>query len=360
MTYFLDTNFILPNEFISDYEEHVPMGFNGVGLITFYRSYSLQKDDGTMESWRDCCQRVIEQMYAIQKWHCNKYNRFWNEQKALISAKEAFDRMYNFKWLPPGRGLATMGTSLVSEVKGVESLQNCAFVSTDTEDLANVFEWAMIQLMLGVGVGFDTKGENLNLEIKKPYVNSECTYVIEDTREAWAKSIADLLNCFLTTDPQYILCEFDYSKIRPKGAMINTFKRPASGPEPLKLLHKRLIKLCNSYIGKFVDSAFITDVFNMIAACVVSGSVRRSAQIALGDVNDIQFLDLKNYDLNSYRLDWGWNSNNSVILDKYQNSYEYIVDRIYNNGEPGLVWRNNFKYARMNDEKYDNAMGVNP
>jgi hypothetical protein len=38
----------------------------------------------------------------------------WNDAKGQSSAKEAFDRLFNLKWTPPGRGLWVMGTPLVN------------------------------------------------------------------------------------------------------------------------------------------------------------------------------------------------------------------------------------------------------
>jgi hypothetical protein len=41
-----------------------------------------------------------------------------------------YDKIYNFKFLPPGRGLWAMGTKLIDEAKIYGALNNCAFVST--------------------------------------------------------------------------------------------------------------------------------------------------------------------------------------------------------------------------------------
>ena len=41
-----------------------------------------------------------------------------------------YDKIYNFKFLPPGRGLWAMGTAITEEKKLFAALNNCAFVST--------------------------------------------------------------------------------------------------------------------------------------------------------------------------------------------------------------------------------------
>ena len=99
-------SFELDREFVDTYREKPePFGFNGLGALVFYRTYSRIKENGSYESWADVCERVINGMYSIQKDHARQNKRSWNEQKAIASAKEAFDRMFNLKWTPSGRGL---------------------------------------------------------------------------------------------------------------------------------------------------------------------------------------------------------------------------------------------------------------
>ena len=63
-----------------------------------------------------------------------------------------------------------MGTKLTEEKKLYAALNNCAFVSTDNENpekFIKPFLFLMDLSMLGVGVGFDTKGAN-KIMIHKP------------------------------------------------------------------------------------------------------------------------------------------------------------------------------------------------
>ena len=72
-----------------------------------------------------------------------------------------FDKIFHFKFLPPGRGLWAMGTKLTDEKDLYAALNNCAFVSTqqpNIEKFIDSFLFLMESSMLGVGVGFDTKG----------------------------------------------------------------------------------------------------------------------------------------------------------------------------------------------------------
>ncbi len=127
--------FRLSDDFVETYKKvKPPFGYtdaagNSVGEITFLRTYSRMKESGTKETWVDVCERVINGMYSLQKEHCKKNRLPWNDIKAQASAKEAFDRLFNLKWTPPGRGLWVMGTPIVMVQRNSAALQNCAFVS---------------------------------------------------------------------------------------------------------------------------------------------------------------------------------------------------------------------------------------
>ena len=96
---------------------------------------------------------------------------------------------------------------------------------------------------------------------------------------------------------------------------------------------------------------------------MVAGNIRRSAEIAMGEYNDKEFIELKNYEKNPERSEYGWVSNNS-ILAKIGMDYTASVDNILKNGEPGFAWLENMKnYGRMCDPadfKDINASGGNP
>ena len=369
-------SFKLSDDFVVKYgDQEVPWGFvdsggNALGEITFIRTYSRIKDDGTKERWHEVCRRVIEGMYSIQKdWA--KSNRLpWNDRKAQASAQEAFDRMFNLKWTPPGRGLWMMGAPLVMERRNSAALQNCAFASTrdiDRSDPGALFGWVMDALMLGVGVGFDVLGQEKELEIFKPSDNVQ-TYEIADSREGWVESIRLLINSFLK--PNMDSVEFDYSQIRPAGLPIRGFGGIASGPAPLVKLHGDIRRVIGGRVGQKIDSRAIVDIVNLIGTCVVAGNVRRSATLALGSPEDKDFINLKNPEFfperNSFDPEnpgWAWMSNNSISAEVGTN-YEDYVDLIANNGEPGFIWldvtRNWGRTVDPKDGKDFRVMGFNP
>lgn len=102
---------------------------------------------------------------------------------------------------------------------------------------------------------------------------------------------------------------------------------------------------------------------NAIGICVVAGNVRRSAEIALGSVNDKTFLELKDYTKNPERAEIGWVSNNTVVLEKTDDfeKLPMIAEHIRDNGEPGIMNLVNVqKYARYGEAFKDNASLANP
>lgn len=372
----MNLSFRLADEFITGYKgKTVPWGYkdaagNSVGEITFLRTYSRLKEDGTKETWVDVCERVINGMYSLQKDHCKSNRLPWNDSRAQASAKEAYDRLFNLKWTPPGRGLWVMGTPIVNEQKNSAALQNCAFVSTSSmtkNDPAKPFAFLMEASMLGVGVGFDDKGADKEFTIYEPR-EPETLTVIPDTREGWVDSLTTVISSYLRPDQK--IAGFDYSQIRPSGTPIKTFGGTAAGHEPLLKLHNHIHKLFKGRAGQTLTRRDIADIGNMIGVCVVSGNVRRSAELLIGRLDDKDFLNLKNASIyperNSYdpaSPGWAWMSNNSVEASVGAD-LSGIVDGIASNGEPGVVWMDmSRKYGRLIDPANDKdwrVSGYNP
>jgi adenosylcobalamin-dependent ribonucleoside-triphosphate reductase len=321
--------------------------------VTFLRTYSR---DG--EAWWQTCRRVIEGTFTVQRIHCLERALPWDERKATAFAEEAYRRLFDFKWTPPGRGLWTMGTRFVYE-RGGAALNNCGFVSTRNlaADYCEPFIWMFQMSMLGVGVGFDTRGRN-TITIGKP-ARDGTPYTIEDSREGWCQALARCLGAYVgrATLP----AQWDFAKVRPKGTRLRSFGGFASGPEPLRDMLTELESLHDGYVGRKADARLIVDTMNIIGRCVVAGGIRRSAQIAFGEPSDAQFLDLKQ-DVEKVRA-YRWASNNSVFAVRGMD-YADVARRTVENGEPGYFWIENARaYGRMLDSadwRDEHAEGCNP
>ncbi len=263
-----------------------------------------------------------------------------------------------------------MGTDYVAR-SGSACLQNCGFTSTKyiDQDPTSWAEFIMDMSMVGVGVGFDTKGAG-KITIKKPaefdgdiealtdklrinlikegsfYLNDdgELVFKIKDTREAWVASLRCVLSSFFSDTP---LPKFDYSGIRKAGLLIKGFGGLASGPEPLESMHERIVQILTDAIGELLSSTHIVDIGNLIGKCVVAGNVRRSSEIVFGDPDDREYALLKQD--KEKLIDYRWNSNNSIFAELGMD-YSWHAKQTSKNGEPGYAWLQNMRaFGRMKD-----------
>jgi len=356
-------SFRLDSGFVSNFEnKKAPFGFNGLGELVYHRTYARTKVCGGREKWFETAERVVNGTFSMKERWMLQNHLGWDEPEAQRQAQEMYERMFSMKFLPPGRGLWCMGTSVTEERGLFAALNNCAFVSTDSidVDLAEPFCFTMDASMLGVGVGFDTVGAG-KVNIIKPK-NKRRPFIVPDSREGWVDSLRELLLSFTSKASQGAL-DFDYSKIRAAGKPIKGFGGTSSGPAPLIALHRDVESVLESHHGKPISVTAIVDIMNMIGRCVVAGNVRRTAEIAFGDAESLEYIELKNYTVNPQRAEYGWTSNNSVFA-RLGMDYKNIVERIVANGEPGFAWLDNMRnFGRMNgtiDRRDWRAKGGNP
>ena len=254
---------------------------------------------------------------------------------------EYFDKatamLLGLKGSVAGRFLWQLGTRTVDTL-GLMSLQNCAF--TVINDPIRPFTWAFEALMLGSGVGYNIQLKHVYSlpKIKKATIthvlSKDADFIVPDSREGWVALLDKTLRShFITGD------SFTYSTILVRGAgeLIKGFGGTASGPAVLIDGITKITKLLNNSVGKKLTPVNALDIMNIIGSVVVAGNVRRSAQIALGDTIDKNYLMAKRWDLGnipSYRA----MSNNSVVASSVQDIPEYFWEGYMGNGEPyGLI-----------------------
>lgn len=346
-------SFFLPSEFVRQFSGLQPE-WGPLGYVTYKRTYAREKENGLIEEWFETVERVVNSCFSIQKNHCDLYTLPWNEEKAQASAQKMFQKIWDFKFLPPGRGLWAMGTKTLSRI-GSACINNCTYISTNIPDqpLDFPFTYVMDHLMLGVGVGFDTDG------VFPVHGSSEKNeiFLVPDSREGWIQALSKMLRHFFYNEP---LPVYDFSLIRPKGAPIKGFGGVASGFEPLREMLTSVQEILMARRDSYLTTSDIVDICNHIGKCVVAGNIRRSALIAIGDKNDSEFIHLKR-DLEKL-ISHRWSSNNSIVTE-IGDDLSYISDCVATNGEPGLLWRENFSKGRIGDHLFDikdNARGVNP
>jgi ribonucleoside-triphosphate reductase len=228
----------------------------------------------------------------------------------------------------------------------------------------------MDMLMLGCGVGYNIQREYVYKLPKvlpdfEPPVRrdaADADFILPDTRDGWVKLLEyTLRSAFVKSDKR----TFTYSTqlVRGAGAPIKGFGGTASGPEILCNGIAQISGVLESRKGKQLRPIDCLDIMNIIGSIVVAGNVRRSAQIAIGDMDDFQYLRSKRWDLGGIP-NWRSNSNNSVVCNKFEDLPDEIWKGYLGNGEPfGLI---NLKLSRscgrVGDTRYKDkhVIGYNP
>lgn len=311
-----------------------------VGYLVVKRTYSRRLDESDpnspTEEWADIINRIIRA--CDRQLNCG----FTSEEESRLQYY-----LSSLKGSVAGRFLWQLGTDTVSRL-GLASLQNCAACVVD--EPIRPFVWTFDMLMLGCGVGYNIQREyvyklpKVDVEYIGPSRKDEASadFIVPDTREGWVKLLEYTLRSAFDGQAKK---GFTYSTqlVRGAGAPIKGFGGTASGPEVLCWGIGEISDILERRIGKQLRPIDCLDIMNIIGAIVVSGNVRRSAQIAIGDADDFQFLRAKRWDLGNVP-NWRANSNNSVVC----NDISLLPDefwKAYNgNGEPyGLI---NLKLSR--------------
>lgn len=324
-----------------------------VGYVTYKRTYSRPLRGGKTEEWQDTIDRVIQA--------CDEQLNV-----GFTPAEEASVRhiMSTLKGTVAGRFLWQLGTKTVDRL-GLPSLQNCAFVVVDAP--VRPFTWAFEMLMLGSGVGFNIQREHVyqipkvlkKVKIERKDVN-DADFIVPDSREGWVELLQRVLEASFVTGKGF---SYACHLIRSKGSPIKGFGGVASGPQDLVWGMTTINELLNNRAGKRLRPIDCLDLMNIIGRIVVAGNVRRSAQIALGDYDDFEFLRAKRWDLGGIP-NWRAMSNNSVICDDTSKLPEEFWEGYKGNGEPyGLINLDAARrMGRTGETQYPDldVMGFNP
>jgi ribonucleoside-triphosphate reductase len=251
--------------------------------------------------------------------------------------------MLSLKCSVAGRFLWQLGTDTVQRL-GLASLQNCAFTVVDHP--VRPFCWTMDMLALGSGVGYNIQRHHVDkLPIVKTWFKAPtrtddggADYIIPDSREGWVKFLGKTLKAaFLSETPEKGTFTYSTQVIRGKGEPIKGFGGVASGPKELCWGIEEISKILIKRAGKKIKPIDALDIMNIIGYIIVAGNVRRSAQLAIGDPDDVEYLLAKRWDLGPLPK-WRAMSNNSVACDDIGELHEYFWDGYYGKGEPyGLI-----------------------
>ncbi len=342
--------------------EKINTPWSSVGYLTYKRTYSrrLNEQDitSTTEEFEDTVDRVLSA--SNEQLGCG----FTYDEKTRLKRY-----MLELKGTVAGRFLWQLGTDTVGRL-GLSSLQNCAFTVVDKP--VEPFTWAMDLLMLGSGVGYNIQKDNIdklapvNAEFKVPLRTDlpDADFIVPDSREGWVALLGKTLKAaFLAHKSGKQTFTYSTQLIRSKGAPIKGFGGTASGPEDLVWGITEIGKVLEKRAGKKIRPIDALDMMNIIGAVVVAGNVRRSAQIAIGDPDDVEYLLAKRWDMGNIPS-WRAMSNNSVVCHDVTDLHDFFWDGYEGKGEPyGLI---NLKLSRkiglLGDGRYPDlkVQGYNP
>jgi ribonucleoside-triphosphate reductase (thioredoxin) len=178
------------------------------------------------------------------------------------------------------RALMTAGPALDrSNIAGY----NCSYLPIDDEV---AFDELLYILMNGTGVGFSVEKRYVD---KLPVVGRETDLretplhiVVEDSKEGWAEALRGVVKALYGG----LQPTWDVSGVRPAGSRLKTFGGRSSGPAPLVELFEFVSKIFHNAVGRKLTTLEVFDIVCKIASVVVVGGVRRSALIALTDLDD--------------------------------------------------------------------------
>jgi adenosylcobalamin-dependent ribonucleoside-triphosphate reductase len=336
--------------------------WSSVGYLTYKRTYARRLDENDInsptEEFPDTVERVIKACDEQLKCGFSK-----DEEQRLR------DYLLGLKGSVAGRFWWQLGTDTVDKL-GLSSLQNCAFRTVDKP--VEPFTWAMDMLMLGSGVGYNIQKENVNklppvnLDFKCPVRSNDsgADFIVPDSREGWVALLGKTLKAaFLAHSSGKQTFSYSTQLIRSKGAPIKGFGGTASGPEDLVWGIENISKILEKRAGKQLRPVDCLDIMNIIGAVVVAGNVRRSAQIAIGDADDVEYLLAKRWDLGNIPS-WRAMSNNSVVCHDIGDLHDFFWDGYEGKGEPyGLInLKLSRKIGRLGETQYPDpkVQGYNP
>ena len=188
--------------------------------------------------------------------------------------------------LPSMRALWSAGVAAETDNT---MIYNCSFLPLDN---LRAFSEMLYILMMGTGAGYSVERTFIN-NLPEVCLSMGSTHhiVVEDSTAGWADSLFE----GLTYMWKGYEVTFDYSLVRPEGSRCKTKGGRASGPKPLKDLHRFCQNLLNNARGRKLRSIEVSDIACMIGEIVKAGGVRGAALICFSDPEDEEMRHAKDW-----------------------------------------------------------------
>ncbi len=296
--------------------------------ITVYTKYAKYLPElERRETWHELVTRNKEM-------HIKKYPQLKK------NIERVYQLVYDKKVLPSMRSLQFGGKPIEISPNRV---YNCAYLPIDHVDS---FHEIMFLLLGGTGVGYSVQKHHVEQlpNVNKPYTKRKRRFLIGDSIEGWADAIKVLMKSYLG-ERRSSRISFDYSDIRPKGALLVTSGGKAPGPQPLKECIVKIKGILDSKEdGEQLSTIEAHDIVCHIADAVLAGGIRRAALISLFSADDNEMIACKSgnwWEDNPQR----GRANNSAVLMRHKITKDYFMnlwERVEKSGagEPGIYFNN--------------------
>ncbi len=311
------------------------MSLSALQEYTFNSKYARYlPEKKRRETWNEAVDRVKEM-------HLRRYPQITEE------INWAFEQVRQKRVLGSQRALQFGGKAIE---KKEARIYNCC---SSYCDRLRFFQECFWLLLCGCGTGFSVQTHHIK---KLPCFSqiwfeknkkSRKIYAIQDSIEGWADSLGVLLSSYFGGGdfPEYEGYEiiFDYSLIRPEGALLASSSGKAPGPKPLRKALEKIRELLNQCLERNQESLRSIDAYDIVmhaSDAVLSGGVRRSATICLFSPTDEEMAKAKTGNWFSENPQRG-RSNNSALLIRNKTTkeeFDKLMSYVKEYGEPGFVW----------------------
>lgn len=299
--------------------------------VAKYARYNERKN--RRETWREQVDRVI----GMHITHLGDRYEVLKDDIEFVR-----EMMYNKRILGSQRALQFGGIAILNKNARI---YNCAFAHLDRVDF---FKELMYLCLCGVGCGFSVQRHHIS---RLPKITSRnpldvIKYTIDDSIEGWSDAIDILVRSyFVGNDVTGHVIEFDYSSIRPAGALIKSSGSKAPGPDGLRRSLNKIRELLDSVtdgIAEPIDMRSIVayDIVMHASDAVVSGGIRRAATICIFSHDDAEMLSAKTGNWFTENPQRGRSNNSAMLIRDEISKDEFcnIFESVKQFGEPGFIF----------------------
>lgn len=286
-----------------------------------YAKYN--KELGRRESWADSVKRMMDM-------HRKKFANVHDDDRLAQTIDKVEKAIINKKIAGSQRALQFGGEAILEKNMRI---YNCIVSYCDRPEFFDELLWV---LLCGNGAGFSVQQHHINQlpAIIRP--DNPFYLPVKDSIEGWAEAVGALVRAY--THPGALKPKFDFTAVRPRGSSLRHGGK-APGPEPLKKALEALEGILEGAVGRQLKSIECFDMAMFLADAVISGGIRRSATIAIFDIDDEDMITAKTGNWFVDNPQRGRANISAVITpDVSEEQFKGLFESTKQFGEPGFVF----------------------